>query len=160
MASFSISKVTSPEDLADCIKLFEAYTKSLGIDLTFQDFATELASMPGDYAPPTGSLLLARGWDGIAIGCVGLRPLGSDGICEMKRLYVEPTARGLGVGKVMAEAVIDAATRLGYKHVRLDTLPNMTSAVALYKALGFEKITPYYNTPIEGTIFLELNLQK
>src|ERR1700761_8940719 len=121
MATFTISTVESQQDLNDTIKLFEAYATSLGIDLTFQDFATEMSSMPGKYAPPTGSLLLARDTAGEAIGCVGLRPLGTEGMCEMKRLYVDPKGRGLGVGKALAEAIIDEANRLGYHAVRLDT---------------------------------------
>ena len=101
MASISIVRVIMQEDLNDTVTLFEAYAKSLGIDLTFQDFATELAAMPGKYAPPNGSLLLARSnVDGSPVGCVGLRPLGTDGCCEMKRLYVDPTGRGLGVVRI------------------------------------------------------------
>ena len=141
--------------------LFEAYAKSLGIDLSFQDFATEMKSMPGKYAPPNGSLLLAReNVNGDAVGCVGLRSLGGDRCCEMKRLYVDPKGRGLGVGKTLVEAVIEEAQRLGYQAMRLDTLPDMTSARKLYKSLGFTEISSYYDTPIEGTIFLELLLQK
>ena len=161
MRSFTIIKSESAEDLKDTIVLFEEYAKSLGIDLGFQDFATEMASMPGKYAPPNGSLLLARlDTTGTAIGCVGLRPLGSNGVCEMKRLYVEPSGRGLGVGKALAMAVIEDAKRLGYSAMRLDTLPTMASARTLYKGLGFREISPYYDTPVEGTIFLELSLQK
>ena len=161
MSSFKISKLESPEDLKDTTYLFEEYAKSLGIDLSFQDFASEMASMPGKYAPPNGSLLLARiSTTGTAIGCVGLRPLGSNGFCEMKRLYVEPSGRGLGVGKALAVAVVEEARRLGYTAMRLDTLPNMASARTLYKGLGFREISPYYDTPLEGTIFLELSLQK
>lgn len=158
MSSFAISNVISEHDLADTVKLFEAYATSLGIDLTFQDFATEMAQMPGKYSPPTGILLLARNEKDDAIGCIGLRQL--DGtICEMKRLYVNPTGRGLGVGKALALQVIKEATQLGYAAIRLDTLPDMASARALYKSLGFVEIGPYYATPLEGTIFLELQLQ-
>ena len=161
MVSFTISKLESPEDLKDTIVLFEEYAKSIGIDLSYQDFTTELATMPGKYAPPNGSLLLARiDSTRTAIGCVGLRPLGPDGVCEMKRLYVEPSGRGLGVGKALAMAVINEARRLRYSSMRLDTLPTMASAITLYKGLGFREISPYYDTPIEGTIFLELSLQK
>ena len=161
MATFTISKVQSQEDLEDIIILFEHYARSLGIDLSFQDFATEMASMPGKYASPSGRLLLARSKiTGAAIGCVGLRQFGSDAICEMKRLYVDPSGRGLGVGKALAVAVVEEAKRLGYHAMRLDTLPSMASARALYKSLGFEEIMPYYDTPIEGTIFLELTLRR
>lgn len=159
MAAFSISTATSPEDFEDTITLLEAYVKSLGIDLTFQDFAREKANMPGKYAAPTGTLLLARNANGEAIGCVGLRPLGPDGSCEMKRLYVDPRGRGLGAGKALAERVIDEAKRIGYKIMRLDTLQEMTSARALYKALGFVECYRYYETPIPGTIFMELRME-
>ena len=160
MATFTISSAESQQDLKDTIFLFEQYAKSLGIDLSFQDFETEMASMPGKYAPPNGCLLLARSENtGTAIGCVGLRQLGANGICEMKRLYVDPKGRGLGVGKALAIAVVHEAKRLGYRCIHLDTLSSMASARALYKSLGFVEIDPYYDTPIEGTIFLELSLR-
>lgn len=114
MASFTVSKVASEQDLADAIKLFEAYSISLGIDLTFQDFATEMAQMPGKYSPPTGTLLIARNNDSEAIGCVGLRQCGKD-LCEMKRLYVDPKGRGTGLGKALALEVVNEATRLGIR---------------------------------------------
>lgn len=158
MPSFSISEVTSEHDLADTITLFEAYATSLGIDLSFQDFTTEMAHMPGKYTAPTGALLLARNTDRETIGCVGLRQL-EGSVCEMKRLYVDPKGRGTGLGKALAVEVIQAAKELEYSAMRLDTLPAMTSARALYKALGFVDIAPYYTTPLEGTIFLELNLE-
>ena len=163
-SAFTIFPVTSPEDLTATIKLFEAYAESLGIDLTFQDFATEMASMPGKYASPTGTLLLARNnGSGEAIGCVGLRPLvdplGRHGICEMKRLYVDPEGRGTGAGKALAERVVAEAKSLGYEALRLDTLPHMESARGLYRRMGFVEIGAYYETPLEGTIFLELKLK-
>jgi ribosomal protein S18 acetylase RimI-like enzyme len=160
MDPFTISPIESQQDLKDTIFLFEQYAKSLGIDLSFQDFETEMASMPGKYASPNGCLLLARSENtGTTVGCVGLRQLGSNGVCEMKRLYVDPKGRGLGVGKALATAVIQEAKRSGYHCIRLDTLPSMASARALYKSLGFVEIDPYYDTPIEGTIFLELSLR-
>lgn len=160
MKSFDIKHIQSTEDLKDAISLFEQYAKSLKIDLSFQDFANEMASMPGKYAPPSGCLLLARNKDtGAAIGCVGLRGLETHAICEMKRLYVDPNGRGLGVGRALAVAVIEEAKRLGYTAMRLDTLSSMESAKALYKALGFKEIGSYYETPIEGTVFLELSLE-
>lgn len=161
MTSFTITGVESPQDLKDAISLFEEYAKWLRIDLSFQDFASEMAAMPGKYAPPSGALLLARSSEtSKAIGCVGLRSLAPKGICEMKRLYVEPAGRGLGVGKALAQAIIEEAKRLGYKAMRLDTLQDMGSAIALYKSLGFYEIKAYYDTPIEGTIFLELFLER
>jgi putative acetyltransferase len=159
MAGFTIRKVTSAIDLADTIRLFEAYAASLGIDLAFQDFATEMASMPGKYASSNGGLLLlARNTEGDAIGCVALRAMSTKGCCEMKRLYVDPAGRSLGVGKALAVAAIEVARELGYQAMRLDTLPSMASARALYKGLGFVEIDAYYSTPIEGTLFLELSL--
>jgi putative acetyltransferase len=154
----SIVEAKSPEDVAAIIPLFEAYAHSLSIDLTFQDFATEMSSMPGKYSLPTGSLLLARDPFGEAVGCVGFRPLAGEGVCEMKRLYVDPKGRGLGLGKALTERVIEQARKLGYKAMRLDTLPIMAAARSLYKSLGFAEILPYYSTPVEGTIFLELVL--
>lgn len=158
MSPFSITKAITEQDLAETIRLFEAYALSLGIDLTFQDFATEMTQMPGKYAPPTGTLLIARDHGGEAIGCVGLRQL-DDGICEMKRLYVDPKGRGTGVGRALAQEVIKEGKKLGYSAMRLDTLPNMTSARGLYRGLGFVEIPSYYDIPIEGTIFLELRFQ-
>lgn len=158
--SFSVKPVESQEDLAATIRLFEAYAKSLAIDLSFQDFATEMASMPGKYGPPTGALLLARRTDDRKpVGCVGLRQL-ETGICEMKRLYVDPAGRGLGVGKALASAVVREARLLGYGAMRLDTLPAMTAARAMYERLGFREIEQYYQSPVEGTIFLELIINK
>jgi putative acetyltransferase len=115
-------------------------------------------SMPGKYSPPGGALLLARNDTHEAIGCVALRPLLLDGCCEMKRLYVAPSGRGTGVGKALATATIEEARKLGYRSIRLDTLPTMESAQALYRNLGFKEIKAYYDTPLEGTVFLELLL--
>lgn len=157
MSKFSIVEVDNKHDLSDTATLFEAYARSLGIDLGFQGFAAEMADMPGKYAKPRGALLLARTLDGAAIGCVGLRPLNED-ICEMKRLYVAPGGRGTGLGRALAEAVISAARQAGYQKMRLDTLSSMTSALSLYKSLGFYEIIAYYVTPLAETVFLELKL--
>ena len=141
-----------PRDLAVTRMLFREYQQGLGIDLCFQDFETELATLPGKYAPPGGRLLLA--WDGLeAVGCVALRPIADDA-CEMKRLYVRPTVRGQQLGRRLAERVCDEARAAGYRRICLDTLPTMTAAVALYTALGFAPIAPYVFNPIEGAIFL------
>jgi ribosomal protein S18 acetylase RimI-like enzyme len=160
--SFSILPVRDAAQLADIIPLFYAYAASLGFDLAFQNFDAEMASMPGKYSPPEGELLLARDQAGLAIGCVGLRPLPStDGtarICEMKRLYVSPAGRGTGVGKALASTIIATAEKLGYSEVRLDTLPSMVAALKMYRAIGFEDIPAYYDTPLEGTHFLALKL--
>lgn len=147
-----------PADLADIERLFRAYVASLPIDISFQDFAGEMAAMPGRYAAPAGALLLARNAAGEAIGCVGLRPLKEPGICEMKRLYVSPAGRGLGVGRALVEGVIAAAIDVGYSEMRLDTLPSMASAMALYAKQGFVRIAPYYDSPLEDAIYLAKRL--
>jgi ribosomal protein S18 acetylase RimI-like enzyme len=151
---FHVAPVRSAGDLAAVVRLFESYAASLGIDLAYQDFAGELAAMPGKYAPPGGELLLARRPEGEALGCVGLRPLRSPEVCEIKRLYVAPAARGMGLGRALLNAVLRAAARIGYREVWLDTLPSMTEATALYRAVGFRPIAPYYATPIAGTLFM------
>jgi ribosomal protein S18 acetylase RimI-like enzyme len=153
-ATFRISQATTADDLATARRLFEAYAASLGIDLAYQNFSAELDGLPGKYAPPTGALLLASSADDRLLGCVALRPIPPDGCCEMKRLYVSPEGRGLGLGRALAEAVLGEAIRLGYSEIRLDTLPTMTGALALYEKLGFVQIAPYYDTPIVGTVFL------
>ncbi|KIW82703.1 hypothetical protein Z517_05731 [Fonsecaea pedrosoi CBS 271.37] len=164
IASFSITPVRLPRDLTDTISLFYAYAESLGFDLSFQNFDNEMAGMPGKYSPPQGELLLARNEAGVAIGCVGLRPLPSAGlggkVCEMKRLYVTPAGRGTGVGKALASDIIAIAEKLGYDEVRLDTLPSMTTALGMYRNFGFENIPAYYETPLEGTHFLRLKLPR
>ncbi|MBI2307074.1 MAG: carbonate dehydratase [Rhodocyclales bacterium] len=137
-------------------QFFRNYAGWLGVDLSFQGFAEEMASLPGCYAPPRGRLWCAE-LDGKPVGCVGIRPF-SEGVCEMKRLYVEPEARGHGAGHALALAGIRAAKDLGYKRIMLDTLPAMRMAVKLYRELGFKEAPAYYNTPIEGTIFLSLDL--
>jgi len=157
-ASFQIRPVRTPDDLKATMALFDAYAASLGINLSYQNFAAEMAAMPGKYAPPQGELLLARGPGGAALGCVGLRPLADDGICEMKRLYVAPEGRGLGLGRALAEAIVKDAKRIGYREMRLDTLPSLATAIALYQNMGFAPIPPYYDTPIKGTLFFSLRL--
>jgi ribosomal protein S18 acetylase RimI-like enzyme len=138
--------------------LFEEYAESLGIDLCFQDFQEELATLPGSYAPPDGRLLLAFHNDELA-GCVALRPL-EPGICEMKRLYVRPPFRSLGLGRMLAEQIVSEARIAGYRYMRLDSLPSMAAAITLYRRLGFREIAPYCVNPIEGALFLELQLSE
>jgi ribosomal protein S18 acetylase RimI-like enzyme len=157
-ARFDIRAVRTAEDLEATKALFDAYAASLGINLSYQNFVAEMAAMPGKYAPPQGELLLARDKDGTAIGCVGLRPLGEDGVCEMKRLYVAPEGRGLGLGRALAEAIVGEARRIGFSEMRLDTLPSLTAAIALYEDMGFAAIPAYYDTPIAGTLFFSLLL--
>ena len=156
--SFQIEPVRSAADLEATVQLFQAYVTSLGIDLAYQDFATEVATMPGKYAPPSGELLLARDAKGEPLGCVGLRSLPHDGCCEMKRLYVSPSGRGLGLGRKLVDAILKEATRIGYREIRLDTLPDMVEALALYRQAGFTPINSYYLTPVVGTKFLSRSL--
>jgi ribosomal protein S18 acetylase RimI-like enzyme len=150
----TIAPVQSDVDLDDTRALFRAYAASLPIDLAYQGFASELAALPGAYAPPAGALVLARDAAGAPVGCAALRPLAEPGCCEMKRLYVAPAARGLGLGRALMDAIVGEAARLGYREVRLDTLPSMTTAIAMYCAAGFTPIPPYYDTAPAGTIFL------
>lgn len=153
-ANYSVAPVRSEADLADAIRLFRQYAASLDIDLSYQDFEGEMAAMPGKYAPPRGEILLARGADGAAIGCVALRAIEPPDTCEMKRLFVAPAGRGLGLGERLVRQIVDIAQAIGYLEMRLDTLPTMTSALAVYRKLGFEPTKPYYDTPIAGTVFL------
>ena len=139
-------------DVAEVRALFREYADSLPFSLDFQDFEHELAELPGPYAPPSGALLLVHG-----AGCVGLRALDGS-TCEMKRLYVRPSARGRGIGRLLTEAVIAEAQRLGYARMRLDSTPGMEPAQALYARLGFREIAPYRVNPVPGTRFLELEL--
>lgn len=152
--AFRIRPVRPPADLEAIRALFSAYAASIGIDLAYQDFPAELATLPGRYAPPRGELLLARGRQGEPLGCLALRPIAPAGCCEMKRLYVAPPARGLGLGRALVEAVMAEAVRIGYREMRLDTLPSMAEALQLYRKAGFVPIEPYYDTPIAGTVFL------
>ena len=152
-----ISAATSAADFAAARQLFREYADSLGFDLDFQDFETELATLPGEYKPPMGALLLAR-QAGDVLGCVALRRL-DDATCEMKRLYVRPDGRSAGVGRALAEAAITAGARAGYRRMWLDTVPSMAAARALYRSLGFREIGPYRFNPIPGTSFLELELE-
>lgn len=137
-------------------RLFREYQEALGVDLSFQDFEEELRSLPGEYVPPRGRLLLALE-DGTPAGCVAMRPL-TDDTCEMKRLYVRPEYRAVGLGRQLAERVIAEARSAGYRRMYLDTLPMMQGAQRLYEILGFKEIPPYRYNPIAGTRFLGLDL--
>ena len=153
----SIIEVEGPAGLTLVRRLFEEYAASLDTDLAFQGFAEELAGLPGAYARPSGGLLLAMDGDEAA-GCAAFRLL-EPGICEMKRLYVRPAARGARWGRRLAERVVADARRAGYDRMRLDTLPSMRAAVRLYAELGFQEIAPYRHNPVAGTKFLELVLR-
>ncbi|MFB0555358.1 MAG: GNAT family N-acetyltransferase [Phycisphaerae bacterium] len=151
-----ILKAESDDNLEWVRELFGEYADTLDFGLDFQNFEEELANLPGDYVRPKGCLLLAI-YKGQSAGCVGLRKL-SEGVCEMKRLYVREKFRGLGIGRALTEAVIEQARRIGYNYMRLDTVPAMEAARALYVSVGFKQIGPYRYNPIEGAVFMELRL--
>ena len=148
-------------DIAMARALFEEYAATLNVDLCFQGFAAELASLPGAYAPPRGRLMLAGPPDA-PVGCVALRPLPADDsttpVAEIKRLYVRPAARGTGLGGALARAIVAEARAIGYAEVRLDTLASMTAARALYASLGFRACAAYYDNPLPGTAYMSLAL--
>ena len=151
-----IRAAESKGDWVTARELFEEYAASLGFDLSFQEFDREVASLPGHYAPPRGVVLLAL--DGsAAAACVALRPLDGE-TCEMKRLYVRPSHRGTGLGKRLADAILAEARARGYRRMRLDTVPGMEAAIALYRALGFREIEAYRANPIPGALFMEREL--
>ncbi len=156
MSLLQILTATSAAEIEVARSLFLEYEKSIGISLCFQNFAEEVATLPGAYALPDGRLLLAT-VSGDTAGCVALRKIG-EGIAEMKRLYVRAAFRGTGLGRRLAEAAIGEARAIGYRAIRLDTLPSMAAAQALYVSLGFADIPPYNEHPLEGTRFMELRL--
>jgi putative acetyltransferase len=152
-----IIQAHSSEDVENARELFREYEAWLDVDLCFQSFEKELAELPGKYAAPDGRLLLAVD-DGKVAGCAALRKIG-DGICEIKRLFLRADFRGHGLGRRLAEAIILEAKQIGYERMRLDTLPpKMNDAIALYCFLGFKEIEPYYNNPVPGAKFMELDL--
>lgn len=152
----SICVARLPNELPVIKELFQEYADSLSFELDFQDFKEELESLPGKYAPPLGSILVAKE-NGDTVGCVAVRPLGEEA-CEMKRLYVKPSHRGRGIGRELALAIIEEAKRLGYKVIRLDTVVAMKEASALYQALGFRQIDAYCYNPLPGAMYFELKL--
>jgi putative acetyltransferase len=154
--AYSIEEARAPGAVAACRELFVEYQRGLGVSLCFQGFDAELASLPGDYAPPRGLLLLARHGDEPA-ACVALRPLFHRD-AEMKRLYVRPAHRGSGIGRVLAERIIAEARARGYELLKLDTLPSMLAAQGLYSKLGFRDTAPYNDNPVTGVRFLALAL--
>ena len=156
IGSMRIIQATSHEHIDQVRLLFREYAAFLGVNLDFQHFEEELAALPGQYGPPGGALLLALDQQE-ALGCAALRPL-APGICEMKRLYVRPRGRGLGLGRQLAQAVIAEAVHLGYRRMRLDTLGRLTEAMGLYQSLGFRPIAPYYDNPLPDVAYWELEL--
>ena len=155
-----LRRPTTPADLADAALILREYAASLDVDLCFQNFEAELASLPGEYAAPAGQLLLAY-VDGRLAGCGAFRPLADAdyaNACEMKRLFVRHTSRGLGLGRTLAQALLDEARREGYSAMLLDTLDDMEAARELYASLGFVEIPPYYFNPIAGAHYLKAEL--
>ena len=162
MISETIELLTpaTPALLASTREIFREYANSLGVDLCFQDFDAELAALPGEYMAPQGALLLAL-VDGKVAGCGAMRPLhGTDyaNACEMKRLYVRPAYRHFGLGRLLAQALLDRGIQAGYSAMLLDTLDEMEAARELYASLGFEEIPPYYFNPIAGAHYLKASL--
>ncbi len=155
---YRIYSAEKNEDIQKARGLFEEYASGIGISLCFQNFDQELKKLPGDYAPPHGRLLLAVDDEQLA-GCIALRKL-EPGVCEMKRLFIRPAYRGKGLGRVLVHSIIEEARGLGYKRMRLDTLPGrMDQAIALYESIGFVEIGPYCENPVEDAKFMELNLE-
>ncbi len=154
----SIAPAQFPADLETVRTLFKEYIDSLGVDLSFQDVEAELGDLPGKYVPPRGLILIARDGDS-AVGCIALRPMPDALVCEMKRLYVRPRARGQDLGRRLADAVIGFARQAKYDRMVLDTLASMAAAQRLYAALGFKPIAPYYANPLPGARYMELELR-
>lgn len=150
-------KVDEGEDLDVIRQLFREYAESLEIDLCFQNFEEELKALPGKYAAPEGTMILAL-VDGESAGCIALRK-SSEGIAEMKRLFVRDDYRGLHIGKRLVQLILEEAARLGYSYIRLDTLSTMKEAVSLYQSFGFYEIAPYIYNPIEDAKYMELRLE-
>ena len=152
--------IPTPEEMDAVRQIFQEYADSLNIDLEFQGFETEIAELPGEYAEPRGQILLAQ-VDGVIAGCCALRPLDDcdyPNAAEMKRLYVRQAFRGFGLGRQLAEAMLDAARQAGYDYVLLDTMDDMEAARVLYVDLGFESIEPYYHNPLPGAHYLKVDL--
>lgn len=154
--TLTVRRARTDADFDAARALFRAYAASLDFELCFQGFEEELATLPGDYAPPEGALLLAEVGGRVA-GCVAVRKLEND-ICEMKRLYVRPAHRREGVGRALAEAILDAARTLGYTRMRLDTVASMCAARTLYTTLGFEETDSYYPNPLPDVVYMERDL--
>jgi GNAT superfamily N-acetyltransferase len=156
IAEIRIAEAVWPEDRAPIARLMREYVEALEADISFQDFETEYASLPGKYARPEGVVLLAWAADE-AVGIVTYRPL-EHRICEMKRLYLLPRSRGTGLGRLLVEELVRDARSQGFRRMVLDTLPSMRPAQALYSSVGFQPIPAYYDNPLPGVIFMALDL--
>jgi putative acetyltransferase len=154
----SIIQAENPQQIATARELMIEYATVLGVDLCFQNFDEEVRTLPGKYAPPAGRIFLAD-WNGQAAGVIAMRPLEEAGVCEMKRLFVRATFRGKSLGRALAERLIAEAAAIGYRKMKLDTMQGkMDQAIALYEALGFREVPPYYPSPVHETRFMELEL--
>lgn len=154
--AFDISVGRGAADMDVAREMFTEYQRWLGVDLCFQDFEEELASLPGKYASPGGELFIARDRDDVA-GIVAVRPVGDpvEGLSEMKRLYVRDRWRGHGLGRTLADFAVNFATEAGYRKMVLDTLPQLETAKSMYLRMGFEATAPYYHNPISGVVYME-----
>ena len=152
----TIVQASDADAVAQARELFCEYAAESQLDLCFQNFEEELASLPGAYAPPEGRLLLVF-YEGQVAGCVALRKF-EDGVCEMKRLYVQPAHRGKGLGRRLTEAIIAEARAIGYGKMRLDSLTSLKEAARLYRSLGFSEIPPYRYNPLPDVVFMEIGL--
>lgn len=153
----NIVPVKNEDEISSVRRLFQEYAGSLSIDLCFQNFETELASLPGDYAPPRGALFLAQ-LETTPVGCIGLRPF-SDSVGELKRLYVLPECRGRGLAHALIQSAVQAAREIGYHALVLDTLASMKPAIALYEKFGFHRTEAYYPNPLPDVVYFRLNLK-
>lgn len=150
----TIRRVETEADLDAARRLFREYVDALEFDLDFQDFEREMEALPGPYARPLGAILLAE-VEGDAVGIVAVQPLDEEGVCEMKRLYVNPEHRGQGLGRALAEQIVSVARDLGYRTMRLDTVASMVPARTLYRSLGFKERSAYYHNPLDGVVYME-----
>jgi putative acetyltransferase len=147
-----------PNRIDEARSLIQEYASSIGVSLCFQNFDQEMATLPGEYSPPSGALLLAEN-EGKPVGCVAIKKI-SEEVCEIKRLYVRPESRGKGIGKLLTESIIEKARNIGYTKVRLDTLPSMKEAISMYLGMGFKPIEAYRYNPVDGALYLELALSR
>jgi len=154
----TLVRAETPAQIDGVRSLFAEYVASLPVDVSYENVPRESADLPGAYAPPRGELLLAL-VEGEPAGCVALRPLDLE-VCEMKRVYLRPAWRGLGMGRELVEGIVAAARRIGYRRMRLDTIPSLKPALSLYRSLGFRVIAPYREIPSDRALFLELKLEK